>query len=354
MEENNPVCPSSSESTRSGFAHQEDFPPDDTNRPDCLAVMYHYVRDHDAARAYDFPCINPIDFGRQVDRLCEQREPIDWPTLYAWRQGRKSIPRRCFLLTFDDGLADHAQVVLPILERRGIHGVFFVPGAMLATQRMLAAHAVHLLLATLGEKALEREVEKELSIQSPDTDWAASIREPNAAALYHYESPQRARLKYGLTVALPIALRNRIVDTLFERRIGSSRRWARTWYLGWDDLTNMQSAGHTIGGHGFRHEPYQRLTPRETATDIERVAEILRDGLGPGIRPFSYPYGSFMDETCTACRAAGFAHAFTTERRSIATDCEVMRLPRIDTIYVTDVLNEEPLCAIPQAAKRSS
>jgi peptidoglycan/xylan/chitin deacetylase (PgdA/CDA1 family) len=306
--------------------------------------MYHYVRNRDLP-IYDGVCgLTPEEFGAQLDRLCRLLEPVDWPTLYAWMQGRRSIPRRCFLLTFDDGLADHARTVLPILEARRLRGAFFVPGAVLASRRMLPAHAIHLLFSRLGDAAFQRELRNELARRSGGTDWLASVDAKAAETMYHYESPARARLKYLLTVVLPIELRNAVVDALFERHIGSITRWSRHCYLSWDDLTEMESLGHTIGGHGFSHEPYLRLAPTQRREDMRRVANVLRDGLGADIRPFSYPYGSFDADTIAVCREAGFVHAFTTESQWTTRGCDPLQFPRVDTIHVDNVLREEPAC----------
>jgi peptidoglycan/xylan/chitin deacetylase (PgdA/CDA1 family) len=273
-------------------------------------------------------------------------EPIDWPMLYAWALGQGSIPDRCFLLTFDDGLADHAERVVPILRDRGIRGVFFVPGAVLAGRRLLPAHAIHLLLSTLDDHTLERGLLELLADRAgEDTARIASMDMAAAQAMYHYETEVRARLKYLLTMVLPIGWRTEAVDTLFEQHIGSAERWARHWYLSWDDLAQMQSFGHTIGGHGDSHEPYSRLTPSECREDMRRVSAVLRGGLGPGIRPFSYPYGQFNDDTCAACRATGFAQAFTTEARWLTKDTDAFRFPRVDAIDLEAMLQETTPCA---------
>ncbi len=317
--------------------------------PRCLVVMYHYVHDYERLPRPGLPSIPPgicgltsRDFRAQLDQLCRLMEPIDWPTLYAWKAGRGSIPHRCFMLTFDDGLADHAETVLPILQERRLRGVFFVPGAVLSAHRLLSAHTTHLLLAVLDEQTLEQELLDYLaSSNEGGPDWMALVDPVAARKMYHYEPPGCARLKYLLTVTLPIDLRTRAVHALFERHIGSPTRWAQHWYLGWDELATMESLGHTIGGHGHDHEPYSRLTPAQRRDDVHRVAVLLRDGLGPDRRPFSYPYGQTDDGMCAACREAGFAHAFTTERRRVTRLDDVFSLPRVDTIDVEALLEEE-------------
>ncbi len=178
----------------------------------------------------------------------------------------------------------------------------------------------------------------------PATDWLAKVDAQKAQKMYHYEPPHRAWIKYLLTMVLPDDLRRQAVDALFEKHIGSPARWSRHWYLDWEDLVEMQTKGHTIGGHGHNHEPLSRLTPGELRHDMQKVAAVLNDGLGAELRPFSYPYGDLTPDICEACRDAGFVHAFTTERGWATAECDPMRWPRIDTIYVETELKEKLPC----------
>ena len=313
--------------------------------PRCLAVMYHYVHDVEPVTSHGVGGLTTKAFHAQLDRLCRIMAPVDWPTLYAWKRGRGDVPDRCFLLTFDDGLADQVNVVRPILQERNLRGVFFVPGAVLSTERLLAAHAIHLLFANLGDHRLHEELLAYLADQGDDTDWISSLDTAAAERMYHYEPPRRAHLKYLLTMILPIELRGAAIRTLFEQHVGSLTRWARTWYLTWDQVVGLQSLGHTVGGHGYGHESYGRLSPEECRQDIHRAAAVLRSGLGADKRPFSYPYGSYNEDAVSACREAGFAHAFTTEQGWITQKSDPLALPRVDTMDVEAVLDEEVVCA---------
>jgi len=317
--------------------------------PRCLVVMYHYVHDVEpfaglglSSSADGVRGLTSREFALQVDQLCRSMEPIDWPALYAWMCGRGSIPGRSFLLTFDDGLADHARTVLPILQRRDLRGVFFVTGAELVSQAMLPAHAIHLLLSVLGDDGLEHELVTELNRQGMDGVAVVSSIDARAAqARYDYETPTRARLKFLLTSALPIAVCSAAVGSLFERHIGSSARWAKAWYLGWEELGELHRLGHTIGAHGYSHQPLTRLAPTERRQDLRRILAVLKSGLGSDIRPLSYPFGQWDDDVREACRELGIAHAFTTQPRWITRDDDVLTLPRVDTIKVNAFLKEE-------------
>lgn len=312
--------------------------------PRCLAVMYHYVhgeREREPYLAAGIAGLTDAEFDQQLDLLTKRLQPVDWPTLYGWMQGRCNIPDRSFLLTFDDGLAEHARVVAPMLERRGLRGVFFVSGAALTAERLLPAHAIHLLLCALGAQRLEEELCRYLAEYVQHKDWRAEVNEEQARAVYHYETPQRARLKYLLTMILPPKVRNAALDALFVRHLGPPAHWARRWYMNWEELAALQKRGHTIGAHGYSHEPLARLTPQERRAEFAETGRLLSEKLGAQPRPVSYPYGSFDDDVVMACREAGFAQAFTTQRQWVTRDCDAFRLPRVDTIYVEETLQQE-------------
>jgi len=308
----------------------------------CLAVMYHYVRDRSDTPDAAIRGLSPDRFIAQIDRLCREMEPIDWPTFDAWKTRRGPVPSRCFLLTFDDALSDHADVVAPMLAARGIRGAFFVSAGPLTTGRLAGAHVVHLLLARLGADRLNRAVRDWLDAQP--TGEVAPSDDHDAIRMYHYESPEVARLKYMLARSVPRHLRGGMLDELLDRFVPEHRDCSRGWYVDLPQLEELQAAGHTIGGHGYSHELYSNMTPDERRKDIERTARFLQDGLGERRRPFSYPFGDFDDQVVEMIRGAGFVHGFTTQRQWIRRGSDDYRLGRCDTIHVDQFVGEEALC----------
>ena len=309
-----------------------------------LTIMYHYVSDGNPSLSQGVQALSIDDFRAQLDDLCRHMEPTDWPSFYGWMQGRVDLPKRCFLLTFDDGLLSHGRIVLPVLEALGLRGVFFVPTSVLTREHLLLAHAVHLLLSRLGDEGLREVLLAALHAHDASVDWASTMDTDAALELYHYESATRARLKYFLNVTLPIDLRQPMIQSLFEQHVGSQKRWSRDWYLGWEDLVEMQSLGHSIGGHGDSHEPLTCLTPAQGRADIRQTARVLNDGLGPDIRPFSYPFGRYDEVTMASCSEAGFAACFTTEPHWIRSGTDARQLPRVDAMNVTAVLERDFAC----------
>lgn len=140
-------------------------------------LMYHYVREVDAGAdplGYGLS-VTPANFAAQLDALSRLGyTPVRMDQALACLQGVAGCPQRPVALTFDDGYADAAGVVLPLLRERGFLATFYVvadfigqPGYLTVDElRILAAsgmeigaHSVtHLDLTTLDEATARYEI----------------------------------------------------------------------------------------------------------------------------------------------------------------------------------------------------
>ena len=309
-------------------------------RADCLVVMYHYVRPPVPEPELALPALDLDRFEQQLDRLAAGREIITVQTYLDYLEGRSDLPSRAALLTFDDGLIDHARHVLPALRRRGMTGAFFVQTEPLERQCMEAAHMNHLLLARLDFDELIGEFESALGAETPHRRLADYCDRDTALRLYHYETEPRALYKYAIAFGLPFELRDRILERLFSRHVGDPREHAGRFYLSWSQLAEMRDAGMHIGGHSHPHDPYTRMTNSRIKADVSTCARILSARLGFDTRTFSYPYGRFDRGTTEAVRDAGFAAAFTTADRSNTGPVDRYRIARVDCIHLDPYLSD--------------
>lgn len=363
----------------------------------CAVVMYHYVRPLNAPspgasdrRAIDAKGIRglaPEAFEAQIRRLCRWGEPVSWPRFYDWHQGDGTLPQRSFLLTFDDGLRDHAEYVAPILGRLGLSALFFIPSRILEEKTLLPAHRLHLLLETLSAEELWQEWASipmnggwrpahahsagRASSDRPGAALGASLAPKPATSkpagfaegstgfetsrglkqrdsgveeaqrLYPYETPARAQLKYWLHHALPREQRDLLLADAFARYVGSGADWHARWYLAHDDLRGLVARGHALGGHGHGHEPLTRLSFPEARADLEHCFRVTAPLAGPGPLPLSFPFGRVDASAKEAARQAGFSMGFTTESRLSGHEPASFGIPRIDTINLENILAEE-------------
>src|SRR3954471_4920410 len=118
-----------------------------------VTVMWHYVRRASDGVAVGATWVEPDAFDAQLDAIANSRTVVDWPAVAEALDGGRPLPPDPALLTFDDGLADHARTVVPLLIRRGWSGVFFVL-ARQTGEPLTVGHAIHVLLAELGEDGL--------------------------------------------------------------------------------------------------------------------------------------------------------------------------------------------------------
>ena len=75
-------------------------------------IMYHYVRP--SMPGYpEFPYLGQADFCHQIDSFAQTIGLVRAKEFYGWLAGGPA-PQGA-LLTFDDGLRDHVDFVLPVL-----------------------------------------------------------------------------------------------------------------------------------------------------------------------------------------------------------------------------------------------
>lgn len=308
--------------------------------PGCLVVMYHYVRPADAAGAIRLPALKLAEFETQLDRLAATREIISAQTYLGYLHQEADLPTRAALLTFDDGLSDHARYVFPALQRRGLSGAFFVQTDPVENRHVEAAHMSHLLLAALDFDELTARFESALDQHAPGKRLADFFRRDEALSLYDYETEGRALYKYALAFGLPFDLRDRILTELFRRWVGDPDEWARNLYPTWAQLAEMQNAGMHVGGHSHRHEVYTRLRPAQQADDAKTCWDILCHRLGRQRRAFAYPYGRYDAHAVEAVSSAGFAAALTTVRRTNLGRVPPYEIARVDCIHLDSFLEE--------------
>jgi peptidoglycan/xylan/chitin deacetylase (PgdA/CDA1 family) len=315
--------------------------------PSLWVVTYHYVRDLPRTA---FPRIRGrlvSELEQQVLWLGERCEMATLRSALEFLAGRYQPTRDLCLLTFDDGLKDHYQHVLPILAARSIQGIFFLSTACIEHHRVLPVHKNHFLLAKLDFDEYRSAFLDHLAVfstQTPDSADAA-----RAQQAYPWDSPDVAAFKFFLNYRLSEELRVRVLDELFVYFLGDESAFSQELYLSWNEARTMQEQGMIIGGHSNNHTVLSNLTPTGLKADLATCASVLRRRLRrQDLWPFCYPYGhsySFDAATIRRLRSLDFVCAFTTVPRPIQPGDDLFTLPRIDT---NDVLTRVPPAVQPK------
>lgn len=295
-----------------------------------LVVMYHYVR----PRASLWPAgIRPLpadEFEAQLDWISQHYEILPAPEfLQRIRNGHSRRP--ACLLTFDDGTRDHFQIVLPILHRRGLSGVFFVltwPGQL---GRMPSTHALHWLLGRSDEELLA-------SIDAACGSLGIAMDAAEADRIYAYEEPLRARIKYAINMLLPPDVTEQILAECLEKAGTDEACLAKDWFMSTEQIAAMHRAGMTIGVHGCSHRSLQALGADGVSDEIGRCSAYVADVTGERPSWYACPFGgssgstSAVDAVREAMEREGLTAGVTTMKNVVGLHCDVRALPRLDAI----------------------
>lgn len=294
-------------------------------RHGCTVVFYHYVRD---TSGYGMRALTPAVFRDQLDWLQERARVIRYEELSAAIGGRLAFETPVALLTFDDGLTEHLDIVYPELKRRGLSGVFFLNGLFERRSRTLMnVHKTHLLLDLLGARRLAQEIESALE-RSVDV----GRRESD---LYRYDGEPEQAIKRLLNYQLPYRETDGLLTALFEQHVGSERETADRFYLSTDHVRHMAEGGMAFGYHSRQHRVLSRLAEEEQRSELSGGVELIRALTGQQAVPFCYPYGhrqTYNAHTLRLLEELGYDAAFNTVRQPVEPwSVSRFEIPRLDT-----------------------
>ena len=291
-------------------------------------VMYHYVRPSAGGLPY-FPYLSLADFERQLDDFASDYGFVGREDFVRWVDGGPAPGG--VLLTFDDGLRDHAEFVLPALQARGLFGLFYVSSGPAMAGRILDVHKVHLALGRLGGPAALAW----LKSNAPEC-LRAGEESGSAASPYAHQTSDEATkfLKQLFNWRLGVEEREGVLDGLLGHAFaGDPPRW-QDFYIDERGMRELSDAGMGVGPHSHSHEVSIRLSPEQQLEEITLSSDFVELHGGSRAWGYCYPFGSraaFSQETERAVAEAGCPFAFAFEARDIETplsEAERFALPR--------------------------
>lgn len=296
-----------------------------------LVVMYHYVLPSAPPEPTGVRPLLAGEFEAQLDAISGRYEIVHPEAFLSRTTGREAGGRPPCLLTFDDGTADHAEVVTPILARRGLSGVFFVLSGPAEQGLMPLTHLAHWALSA-GDEAVWAAIEREAA------DSSVSAGDPaEAGRMYHYEPALRQRIKYAVNVALPGEVASRALGRLVRERGETTESLARRWFVSGEQVRAMHAAGMVIGLHGHSHRSLQQMG-EGVGEEMARCAAFVGRCTGEKATWWACPFGGTgaAPQLHAAMRRAmaglGVTAGVSTESRAVRIGDDMTALPRLDCV----------------------
>jgi glycosyltransferase involved in cell wall biosynthesis/peptidoglycan/xylan/chitin deacetylase (PgdA/CDA1 family) len=258
-----------------------------------LSVLtYHRIGDPQAGPP-GIVSATPAGFARQMAWVARSGRAVTLDDVLAAHDGRAPLKRGAVLVTFDDAYEDFAEHAWPVLRRRGIRPVLFVPtGFPDAPEASFWWDRLH--AAVVGAAAaLDTPIGR---LEVTDAD---ARRDAYRALRAHVKT-----LPHGAAMAF--------VDEVVASAGAPAGPPARV--LGWDALRALAAEGVDLAPHTRTHPRLDRVSGHALAEEIAGSLEDLRREVGTVAPVFAYPSGGVSDAAERAVAGAGLRLAFTTER----------------------------------------
>jgi peptidoglycan/xylan/chitin deacetylase (PgdA/CDA1 family) len=253
--------------------------------PGAAVLCYHSVRaDDEGPLPFNELHVTQRTFEQHCQLIAAHCHPISLADLRWARAGRRTLPERAVLVTFDDGYRAVLDLALPILERHNIPAVVFACSGPIMG-------GTHFWFDSVYRSAGEDVVLEARS--APAAAWSA------------------------------LASANEVPASPSDRHRP----------LTVDELTRLAASPLIeIGGHTLSHPTLALMPVEEQRCEVEGCRSALRQLVGRPIDAFAYPYGvsthDYSAETVSTVKQAGFAVGFTTQQSFAAVDCPAYEIPR--------------------------
>lgn len=298
-------------------------------------IMYHYVRDLKNSR---YPNIRGLDyklFKQQILYLKLNFKIIRMEDAIAAYQGKKKLPPKSVLLTFDDGYMDHYLNVFPVLKEESVQGSFFIPAKTFTEHKLLDVNKIHFVLASADIIKLLSDVYEQMNYYR-----GAEFNLPSNEELFRmyavenrFDIKETIFIKRILQTVLPEKLRTIIISNIFEKYVGmSEEKFSYELYMNYDQIKFMKKQGMYIGLHGYDHYWLANLEPSKMKDDIEKAMDAMGEFIDKDSWVMNYPYGSYNEEVIKQVKSMGCRLGLTTEVKTADTDRDnFLAVPRLDT-----------------------
>jgi peptidoglycan/xylan/chitin deacetylase (PgdA/CDA1 family) len=310
-----------------------------------------YHRTADAAAAGDeldrgIIDATPAQFDQQIAFLSRHFEFVDIDQVVAFAQGRGRLPPNPVLITFDDGYKECFTLTLPILERYGARGTFFISTRQMNERRLFWWDRFNWIL--------RRATRDELVLSYPH-DLVLDVVDEKTKAQAHHALTTLVKRTKGLDL-------DRFTDQL-ERAAGCAlsreeeRRMVDRTLMTWDEVAAMSRAGMSLGSHSHGHRVLQTLEPEDFDLELGQSRRQLEERLDRPIRTIAYPVGYPLgdnEELRRAVSDAGYAVGFTVRAGVFGgRRLDPLDVPRVlmDTSY--DLQHFSAMTTLPPLAPKS-
>jgi len=229
------------------------------------------------------------------------------------RPGRAT--RSAAVVTFDDGFANNLMVA-DVMSRYRLPWCLFASAGEIGERRAMWLDELSLLLLVGDATSIEALGSRWPLVSRVDRERAFRELRPCLKSL---SGGAARRAMAEIRVQFPAGESQRLLDEFPELLM-----------LSWKQLGELAAAGVEIGSHGVHHNLHHPGQPREVRLrELCDSRRTLESQLNRPCRSFAFPNGDYVAESPEEAASAGYAIAFTTDGRTVASNDSRYLLPRL-------------------------
>lgn len=237
----------------------------------CLLV-YHCVSDENLPHIqHIIQYKNTKQFEEDLDCLSKHFQWVSWSEFKDFVKGNFKPQKKIALLTFDDGLREFYDIVLPVLERKGIYACNFVNPAFIDNQELMFRCKASLII---------------------DAAEKIRITDPEIYRMLSLENPSKENFKQQV---LKVSYHKRdLLDKLIERLKIDCNEYLKEYtpYLTTAQLKTLTQKGYGISSHSWDHPKYGELSLKEQMETTDRTFNYLKEN-DFMYESFAFPFTDF-------------------------------------------------------------
>ena len=180
----------------------------------------------------------------------------------------------CVLITFDDGYKDNYDIAFPILKKHNAKAVFFIVTNLIGTKKWL---------------------------------WHDKVRYLEHKGLIDSSTARSIFWKLNHNEEIPESFKAKVETDSVDQ---SNARLM----MNWDEILEISNSGLIIGSHTNNHEVLSFLSVREQTKEISKSIDIINNKINGNCKYFSFPNGSFNEETLKILKSNEISYGFTSKK----------------------------------------
>jgi len=243
-------------------------------------------------------------FGEQLKFLTETYDVISIDDLVLHLRSGRRYPKRCIVITFDDGWKDNYTHAFPLLRLYGVPATVFLATDYIESDKMFWFHTVN---SIVRKRLLTSEKLKSILDECGAIDQA-----DKTILLSTINQPDRfiEQIKKFDPAALS-EISDRINDAV---GVDGGKVTGEQWVLNWDEINEMRKHRISFGSHTCSHTILTRMQGDQITRELQSSKRIIEENTGSQVTSFVYPNGDFNLQVKDLVEKAGYLCACTGSR----------------------------------------